>query len=492
MKIWGHFYFLLLTVAAAYFYQERLINFDSAHYTFQILQRHDFYVLHDRWVSYLTQWVPLLAQDLGFGLKTILILYSGALMALIYLVYIIIAHVLKNFGAALLMIFVFGAMYRIKFYAGISEIIPSIAFSVLYIAFFTRDSAHRKPYPLTGYLWHAFFGLLIALSHPVPAFPVVGVYFFWLAYQERLFQLDGWFKFLAFCTPLILKYVNISSGSYESNKMSLLESAPDVLLHPGDYHVSKVMIDYFFNEHWMAWIFFFLSLIYVLVKKKYLAALILFGTVLATFLLNFITFSYLKGDLKIMIDGYMVFLGIPLGFVPCFILSKTRWKQLLYPALILFFCFNLVRMRTARKIFQDRLQLIEVTMDRYATAQDRILITGFHQVEWHKLWYPYQFGSESILLSTLKKGHENTCVMVALQMEENEHVIQELNDKSFQEKTEYLSELRLFNQEKYPEAMFYLPQDSRAVYVYRPAWLSDNKILETNNWIKTQHGVEIK
>lgn len=492
MKIWGHFYFLLLTIAAGYFYQERLINFDSAHYTFQILQRHDFYVLHDRWVSYMTQWVPLLAKDLGFGLKTILILYSGALMALIYLVYIIITHILKNFGAALLMIFVFGAMYRIKFYAGISEIIPSIAFSVLYIAFFTRDSEHRKPYPFTGYMWHAFFGLLIAMSHPVPAFPVAGVYFFWLAWQERLFQLDGWAKFLAFCAPLIFKYINISSGSYESNKMSLLENAPDVLLHPGNYHISKLMIDYFLNEHWMAWIFFFLTFVYVLVKKKYLAAFILFGTVLATFFLNFITFSYLKGDLKIMIDGYMVFLGIPVGFVTCIILPKTSWRSVLFPALILFFCFNLVRMRTARKIFQQRLSLIEETIDQHASEKDRILISGFHQVNWQKLWYPYQIPAESVLLSTLKKGPDSTVFMIVMEMQDRIDIVSELNDISFLDKTQNLGYLRYFNYEKYPNPMFKLPEDSNVRYVYRPAWLSDKIIDETNNWFRSKYGMEIK
>jgi hypothetical protein len=492
MKIWGHFYFLVLTIAAAYFYQERLINFDSAQYTFHILQQHDFFLLHDRWVNYLTQWIPLLTKSLGLNLRVILILYSGGLMALIYLVYVIIAHVLKNSGASVLMVFVFGAMYRYKFYAGISEIIPSIAFSILYIAFFTKKVEEKKPYPFSGYLWHSLFGALISLSHPVPAFPLAGVYFFWQAYQNRLFQKESWLKFLAFCAPLLVKFASISKGSYESNKMSLLENASDVLTNPFDYHVSTIMIDYFQNEHWMAWIFFLVSLIYILVERKYLAACILFGTVLATFLLNLVTFSYLQGDIKIMIDGYMIFLAIPIGFVPCIVITKTKWKSILFPALIIFFCFNLARIRLARKIFQNRLVLIEETIDRHITKRDRILISGFHQVNWEQLWYPYHVPAESVLLSTLKKGPDSTAFMIVTEMQERIGIVSELNGMSFLEKTDNLGYLQSFNYKKYPNAMFRLPEDSNVRYVDRPAWLSDQIIYETNNWFRSKYGMEIK
>lgn len=492
MKIWGHSYFLLLTAAAAYFYQERMINFDSAHYTFHILQKHDFFIKHDRWVNYLTQWIPLLAKELNCSLRTILILYSGGLMALIYLVYLLIAQVLKNKEAALLMVFVFGALYREKFYAGVSEILPAIAFGILYIAFFTKDSEQRRPYPNINYLWHAFFGLLLAISHPVPAFPLLGLYFFWLAYQNRLFQWENWLKIFAFCLPLLIKYLNIPKGSYESRKMSLLENAPEVLANPENYHVSSIMLDYFQNEHWVAWALFFISLIYILSKRKYLAALIVLSTVLATFLLNYITFSYLRTDTLLMIDGYMMFLGLPLGFIVCMILSKSAFKHLIYPLLIVFFCFNLYRIWNARSFFQERLSLIEESINRHSDGDTRLLISGYHQVQWDKLWLPYQIPSESVLLSTLKKGRDSTAFIIVERMHQRQNIVSELNNMSFIKKTDHLEFLRYFNKNKYPKAMFYLPADSKAAYVDRPAWLSDKIIEETNNWIRVKHGVEIK
>ncbi len=491
LVIFGHLYFITLVIAAGYFYQERLINFDSAHYTFQIIQKGSFYVIHDRLVSYFTQWIPLLAIKLGFSLKTILILYSAGLMALIYLVYITIAHGIKNIYAATLLVAVFGAMWRYKFYAGISEIIPAIAFGVLFIAVFTRK---RQDHSLRGEvkegIWFFLCGVLMAISHPVPILPVILVYVFWGFYHRKAWTLQFWIKLLVYIFPMIIKYLTIREGSYESKKLGFLDQIIPVLSNSQDFFVYTIMKDYIRVEHWFVWVLFLISIAYLLWERRIWPLIVLVLSAALVMMLNLVTFHYLNNKCYIMIDGYMVFVGIVLCFFICIeLLSKDQWRKYLVPLLVIFFVFNLFRIRHARLFFTKRLAYLEETYTKYESEKDRILITQIHHTDWDKIWYPYQYKAETVLHSTLR-GKDKTVYMVA---DEAYCVdIDNANRMNFEEKTEYIPKLDDFGEEKAPNPYFSLPKNSRVRSVEIPSWLTEKQHRDIENWMRDKYKNHLK
>jgi hypothetical protein len=487
LLISGHVYFILLVLMAAYFYQERLMNFDSAQYVFQILQRNEFVIHHDRYVSYLTQWIPLLGHAKNWELKTILVFYSGALMLINYLVFILIAHGVKNIYAAILLVFVFGSTYREKFYAGISEIIPAIAFGILFIALFTRERKDKEKSNQWDYLLYPLAGILMAISHPVPILPVLGAYVFWIFYKNEQWNGSNWVKMVLYIFPMIIKFFSIQNNSYESEKLDYLEMAIPVLTNPGEFYVYSIMRNYIVHEHWFAWSIFLVSIIYLLIKKKFIPSVLLLGTALAVIVLNLITFHYLKHGCFIMIDGYMIFLAIPLGFAACMILlKKDKIRRWLAPTLLILFCFNLARIYHSRKFFSERIELLQSTYEAYADDLHKILITYPHHTDWGKIWYPYNYEAEVALHSTVSKGRNHTVTLI---MDDNFCAdIENMNRLSLVEKVQYLDKMKYFNPVKYPEAYLYLPKNTRAISVTKPAWISEKKRIELENWLDSKYG----
>lgn len=480
----GHIYFIILVVAAGYFYQERLMNFDSAFYTFEIIQKNSFYIAHNRWISYFTEWVPLLAIKLGCSYKTILISYSVSLMALIYLVYIFIAHGIRNIYASTLLVATFGAMYRYKFYAGVSEIIPAIAFGILFIAFFTRGKEiktrrdnHKE------YLIYLLCGILMAISHPVPIFPIVLIYSFWIVYYKKYKDWKSYSRITAYILPTVLKLLIFKVGSYESNKLDLLSQFSEVISYPEKYHVYQVMWNYIQDEHWFTYILFLLSLVFLLIKKKILPFLILLISALILITLNLVTFSYLKNNCYLMIDGYMAFVGLVLCYFICIELLKIQsLKKILLPVLLIFFCFNLARIYHCRHFFQRRMSLIEGTFKKYESDQNRILITSIDYTKWQRLWYVWAISPESILLSTLR-GQDSTSVLY-LEKYDKMASVEQLNTMSFDEKCTELFWLNTFSNLNSYEPYFNIPQDSKAIRVMQPTWINDDETRSINKWIQ--------
>ncbi|MCP4021048.1 MAG: hypothetical protein GY729_04335 [Desulfobacteraceae bacterium] len=174
LQIIGHVFFLILLLMGAVFFRERLLNFDSAFYSFSMLYYDDFYIAHDRYISYATQWIPLLALKLGCSLKTFLVLYSISLILLHYVIYNILVYGFKNTAAGIFLALSLVLAMRYKFYAGIAEVTASIGLLALFIGWVTKE---KDQFPSLKKWQDSLIALLLigilTTGHPAIAMPLL-------------------------------------------------------------------------------------------------------------------------------------------------------------------------------------------------------------------------------------------------------------------------------------------------------------------------------
>ncbi|MEL6721549.1 MAG: hypothetical protein AAFP82_22820, partial [Bacteroidota bacterium] len=223
LQVLGHIFFGILILWSIIFYKERMLHFDSAYYTFNLLYSQDFYIAHGRTISYASQLMPLLAMKLGWSLKAVLIVYSMSFMLLFYGIYNLIVYGFRNVEGGLFLALAVSLTIRYKFYAGISEVFFSLALAALLIGWLTknRDLFHR----LTAWqnlLVGIILVLLLTTGHPIIILPVLSFFAFDICYNNRWKDLYNW-GLVAFSVGVFyyrFSKIQTDTGSYESNRFN--------------------------------------------------------------------------------------------------------------------------------------------------------------------------------------------------------------------------------------------------------------------------------
>ncbi|MEL7020499.1 MAG: hypothetical protein AAGK47_02710, partial [Bacteroidota bacterium] len=173
----GHLFFVSWIVISWIFYTERIVNFDTAYYTFKLIVDQAFFFPHERYINLFTQWLPLLLIELEAPLATVLRAYSVSFCVLYYLLFLTAVYLFRNPAGGLFIALTLLLTMRYKFWMSVSETPSSLAFAALLIAWLSTD---KSQFPrLKGWQdWMISCGLilLVALGHPLVALPI-GVYY---------------------------------------------------------------------------------------------------------------------------------------------------------------------------------------------------------------------------------------------------------------------------------------------------------------------------
>src|SRR5665213_671403 len=95
IQLMGLLFFGFLLWLSWNYFNERMISYDSANYSLNIIQNKTFCLPHGRWGSICSQIFPLIALKPHCSLKTFLIIYSTSFIAIYYLIFLICTLVLK-------------------------------------------------------------------------------------------------------------------------------------------------------------------------------------------------------------------------------------------------------------------------------------------------------------------------------------------------------------------------------------------------------------
>ena len=130
----GFIFFSLLAYWSWIFFKERMINFDTAFYSFKITQYQKYDIELGRWGSLLSQFLPFYAFKHDCSLATYLKLYSLSFILVDYIIFLIITLVLKNTRAGLALMLMLCLGFRHAFYFSAAELYHGMALTMLFYA----------------------------------------------------------------------------------------------------------------------------------------------------------------------------------------------------------------------------------------------------------------------------------------------------------------------------------------------------------------------
>ncbi len=411
LVIIGHVFFGLQLIMSLIYYKERLLSFDAANYTFQLIYFEDFYIGHDRWISAPTQLLPLLAIKLGASLKVILMSYSASFILFYYVLFNLMVYGLRQARVGVFLALSLCLAMRYKFYGPVGEVILSIGMVGLLQAWLWRERADFSwPAWVHWSLGLGITAMIVFAGHPFAALAVFYLLGFEMIAQRRWKDGQTWAMIALALVGYGRKYISLQAeGSYEAGQMDNLQESFAMLSQFNTYYVFD-RISWFFETEYAFPFAIFLIVVGVLCwKRHWLLALFILASHLAMLAAIMIAFAYLNDPIYILLDGYLSHLGIiwslPIVYVFC---QEKKWWSL--ALLVILLGFGLDRIHEKKAFFQERLGLLEGLLETNVTTQDRKLLHHIDHFDWGKMWMPWAVGVETLMLTALE-GPESAATL---------------------------------------------------------------------------------
>lgn len=399
----GHVFFFVLLLMSLVYYQERLLHFDAANYSFQLLYFEDFYIGHDRWISAPTQLLPLLAIKMGASLRTVLLTYSASFILFYYAVFLIVVYLFRQPRVGVFLALTLCLAMRYKFYGPVGEVILSLGSVALVLGWRWRAEVFDGlSSGVDALISVGLMVLVILTGHPFAALSVLFVLVFDGLSKGRW---GDWSFWLMLGTAIVLlgkKYLSLQQeGSYEAGQMDNLEAGIKMLTDFQSYYVWDRVLYFFDTEYAFPFLVFCLSVGILLYQKRWMLVGFILVSHLGMLAAIMISFSYLNDPIYILLDGYLSHLGViwalPIVYV---LLTDRRVFSLVLVVLLL--AFGLDRIHAKRGFFQQRMTIIEQIMAPALEAGHRKQLHHMDHFDWQKLWLPWAVGVETLMYTALE------------------------------------------------------------------------------------------
>jgi len=397
----GHLFFGILIVSCIIFYRERLLAFDTAYYTFHILAYEEFFIKHHRYISYLTQWVPLWGIDQEWSLEWIMRSFSASFYVWFYLAFILISHGFRSIIGGTFLVSTLCLGMRYKFFAAISEITFAMVLAAILVTWLAHRSKRMRlgviDFVVVALCLTGIFGAHVAVFYPIMTFLV-----FERLYTSRWKNWRSWIMPSLILFVLLIKVLVVQGDDYESDKMAVLfqpEVIRDVLLNPRDYFVYRALLEYFTLEYVPVMALFILGVGWLFRSGKVWAGVFISGAFLGWILINLVVYSYLQSSIYIMLDGYLAIFGM-IWATPLYFIWQEQKSKALALTLVAVIAISTTMMVNKHSFYHQRLEYISQTLDFY--PEHRKLLVPSSAFNWDTMWYPYEVAHESLMLTALK------------------------------------------------------------------------------------------
>ena len=409
----GHVGFWAYILFTVIFYQERLINSDAAYYTFHMINFEEVFVKHNRYISHFTQWLPIVLIKSGASLKIVMVSYSAIFGIWFYLLFLICTYLFKNIRGGLLLLLALVLTMRYKFYAGHTEITFAIAVATtLYCWISAERQKIRWQNQWISTIIVILFSCWLYIIHPIIIVPLFVMLIYNVLEKNRWFDYWNWAHIGIILFSFYMRFKYVMDDGYESNKVNLIQDFSKVFGKTEDYYVFQILQDYGAIHFNIALLVFALSIGVIITHQKYLQALYFIAASIGIVILVALSHSYLRSDLYIMIDGYLGMLGMVWGLAITKALSLTAKssKVLALLGFMLIVCFG--QIYTKHEFFAERHRLQKELMRTHIQNGNHKTLVKLDRFNWEKLWYPYEFPHETIMLSALDDQMENASIFV--------------------------------------------------------------------------------
>ena len=331
---------LFLTIYSFCTYKQRMLFADPSFIVFNIINKKQFIISEYRYGAFITQMFPLIASNLGFSLKSILIIYSLSFYLFYSISSLVLAYVFKQQWLVILL-----ALYLTLFVSDVyfwpnNEVHQGICWMLLFIGLYqSKINVIVKNFLLVTFLTMAIS------SHLLVVIPLV---FLWIYIHSniRINQLfkSGTFFFYNILMILLIsiRYMLSKSSHYDATK---LEGVADIsfqsIFETFSSGQANSFIQLVLNNYWLILPIIIWGIIILLKSKNYLNLFTYIVLSLGYFILICITFpESFNRNLRFYMESEWMALSIILAtpFV-LWILKSTKY----YLSTLLLICIFSIR-----------------------------------------------------------------------------------------------------------------------------------------------------
>lgn len=390
------FSFAYLSVCI-YLYKERITYGDTGYYLFKIIQKEGFNIEHNRVVSILSQFIPIILVKLSAPMRIVMIGYSVN-FALIYMgCFFFIKYVLKSTylaWGALLCSYLF---LHYGFYYP-NEMLYSSAIILLIVAFLTLNDRMKEKqlHSIPFYGIDLILLMSIAFIHPL-------YYIVMCAILLCLFLIEynkTYLYFIVICIVfLTIKTMFFQSG-YESGKMASFD-----LKTLSWQTIDKSYLTYFwknsFSERfYIAKFSFFAFILSLFFKRKWLLALTLPIVFIILYLIVYLSMP--NGEALAYMEGYLVTVSVfPLVVLLFYLEKNVTIKNNFFVVLcFVISIFGLTRM-AKEPIYKDRVNYLEAIFAHGRTNNISKFFIEDAEIKHERILVGWALPYETLILSTV-------------------------------------------------------------------------------------------
>lgn len=396
-SILEHLLFAVLAILAVVFFEERLCA-DSSYYLMRVINHESFWVEHNRFVLVFSQWLPLLAVKLGFGLKTVLWLYSIGHVLFFYFIFLITRYIYHNYQTGFLLILIQTLGIMSGFFVPMFELYYCAALLVLFSVILHDSNRLIDKWLLAGLSFfiltgHPYASLLMAL--------IVVLHF--LENKWKKWTSYGLIA-LVFVGVFIFKKYHVTE--YERGKtLAFLNNLQHAKY---DFAYLKALLKFLMVNYWELLLLGFLTGV-VLIKRKYFWR----GTAIALiFLLTLamVNVSYYGFELS----RYQEQVYFPLSFIVAYAFVQYVWKTdaiqlkgILTVLVLVLIAFRLSGIIHEGKEFSDRVNEIKAQIAVVKKQDGTKFVIHERNLKYSANWsYPI----ESMLFSSYDTKEETVTI----------------------------------------------------------------------------------
>lgn len=412
LTVWGHLFMILLSVMSVFLFRERIIFFDSAYYSIKLINSEWFTIESGRYSTLITQILPLLAIKLGASLKTVLVLYSLSFMIIVYAIFIINVHVLKNIAAGFAIVLLSTLCMRDSYFYVVSELIQGMMFSsLLYAWLFYPITTGKRLNPVVNLFVSFTIVLACFYFHPMVMLAVGFIIGFYIIDTRDFTNLNILLLIILTISMYVLKILTANTGSYEGEFISQFKEVPSMLRKLGSLYSTMFFFERYFNFYLIFNIMTWVIALFYLAKRRWAKLLWFLGCLVGFTLLCIVAFN--KGDTYIAMEKYFmplsIFVAIP--FLHDFMSGKTL-RIIGVVACVCIGLWGTRRIYRERKTYINRIEYI-ANLNAFATQTHgtrKLVVRGESLDPNRTTW---ALSAESLLLSAIDGKEKSTTVFAA-------------------------------------------------------------------------------
>jgi len=396
----GHLSFFLLLVASVYYYKERILFADSAFQFFKIVNFEKINIEAYRYGAILPELPVLLAMELGFSLKLLIITYSVAFIALYYIVFLICIKLLKNTAAGLSIVLVLIMCISESFFYPVTETHQSLIFSVVLFAILQYPSFRNS---LVQILLASGVIIIAFLTHPVAIYPLIFIIGYSAIDKKQLQSIIPYALFTLVIGLAMAKVVLTDENSYEGKFFSELFRSPSIILDLPFAYSTKFLIKRIFGLYLWVAILEIILIIHLTLKKEYLKLIWQLGISVVFLIVTLLTYN--KGDSDMLMERAFMPLAllVSIPLLKEMIGNNNQYRMLKLTFLSLIIVVSFSRINTQGKVFRKRTRFSQELMTKTAKLPNRKFIIASGELQ--KRHYTYWSNSfETLILSSITEN----------------------------------------------------------------------------------------